>query len=278
MNYKLTTLVENELSQGSHLIKEHGLSIFIESPNGKILFDTGQSDAFLKNAKALDVPLEELSNVVISHGHYDHSGGLMALIDEGIDKFKLNVSQYFFREKFKNEMGKAKYIGNQFHIYDFAARNIDCNIIKNDINEIFPDIFLVTNFERICVDETPNPKFFYREEGECVIDTFDDEVALLIRSQEGLVLIFGCSHPGVMNMIQSIKKSFQEPLKMLIGGTHLVNADDKRIDETIRMLKDLNIDRIGVSHCTGEKAAARIKEEFGERFFHNRTGSVIEFD
>lgn len=278
MNYRLTTLVENEAPEGSSLINEHGLSVFIESPAGNILFDTGETGAFLKNAKTLGIPIETISNVIISHGHHDHSNGLMSLIDDGVDAFTLNVSQFFYREKFRNVPGDQSFTGHDYHLEDIAAKNIKIDLIKEDVTEVIPNIFLVTNFERNFTAETTHPRFVYKENGKTVLDPFDDEVALVIKSADGLVLIFGCSHPGVVNMINSVKKHFDEPIKTLIGGTHLKIADRKRIDDTIEILKNIGVDKIGVSHCTGKEATQRIKEEFGDAFFKNITGSVIEFD
>lgn len=277
MKIKLTTLVENDAKFNSGLISEHGFSVFVESPHGNILFDTGQSDAFLKNAKVLGVPIETIKKVVISHAHYDHSGGFMSLMDAGIVDFRLIVSQFFFREKFKKTIGDIKYIGNNFNTYDLATKNIEISTISSNVTEISPKIYVVTNFKRNCEYEPLNEKFLYRTKEGYSVDPFLDEIALVIRSKKGLVVIFGCSHPGAINMLDSIDEYFSESIYMLLGGLHLRSSEDERILKTIDKIKELKIEKIGVSHCTGKHTSEMMKEVFGEKYFENITGTCIKF-
>ncbi len=115
MNFKITTLIENNPDENNFLLSEHGLSLYIETDEMKILFDTGQSGDFIENAEKLNVDLSDLKYVVLSHGHYDHSGGFRKLVDKVGNSYKLIVGEKFFNNKYKLiERDTYKYNGNSF--------------------------------------------------------------------------------------------------------------------------------------------------------------------
>jgi 7,8-dihydropterin-6-yl-methyl-4-(beta-D-ribofuranosyl)aminobenzene 5'-phosphate synthase len=276
VNWKITTLIENKSAGLEFLKTEHGLSILIESPQGNVLMDTGQTGQFIENAQVLGVDLKKIDQTVLSHGHYDHAGGFMALLPYLEKSTTLWFSQFIHREKFKLEGENRKYIGNPFQLHEFISKGFEPRSVIEDVTLILPNVFIVTNFERNSPLENDNPKFVYRDREKYVVDTFDDEISLVLKTESGLVVILGCAHPGVINMLSTIRKRFVEPIHMLIGGTHLNSASDERIKRTIEVLKEMEIERIGVSHCTGDHAVEMFREAFQDGFFENNTGTIIE--
>ena len=148
--------------------------------------------------------------------------------------------------------------------------------IEEDSREIFPGITIHRNFERITDYEQGNPHFFVKEKGVYKKDDFTDEIAIALEIKDGIVVITGCSHPGIMNIIYTIQKRSKKKICGIVGGTHLVEADESRLKKTIAALKEINIEFIAVSHCTGDENLEIIKNAFGKKFIFNCTGNVIK--
>ena len=280
MGWKLTTLIENHMDKEEKYINEHGLSILIESteiePPIRLLMDTGQSGLFYDNAEKMGISLRDINAVVISHAHYDHAGGVEKLIRE-VPVRKMYVGKNFFQEKYyKKKDGTLKDIGISFTREDLEKHFVEVYEIKEDMQHFFPGITLYRNFEHTVEYELLNPRFFVKEiNGDYTKDNFMDEVALTLDTEEGIIVITGCSHPGIMNILKTIKKRSGKKIYGVVGGTHLVEADEERLRKTMSDLKDLDIKFIAVSHCTGEDNLDIIKENFGEKFIFNCTGNVI---
>ncbi len=273
MALKITTLIENTKGEHLALQSEHGISFFIEKDGHKLLFDTGQSGTFLENAEQLQVDLSDLEYVIISHGHYDHSGGLQALT-EVAKKFELIVGDGFFNKKYGYKNNSYEYLGNNFDEQFLEQRGIPYSLVEKDITEIIPGIYVITNFPRIHTDEAINTRFKLMKDGNFINDPFNDEVLVAIDTPEGLVILLGCSHPGMKNMLDSVRNLLGKPIYAVLGGTHLVEANDGSLDISMEYLNTSEMKVIGVSHCTGEKAMSNLSIS-NERYFHNRTGSSL---
>lgn len=277
MNLKITTLIENKPSINPQLYYEHSLSLYIEAGKIKILFDTGQSGDFIKNAELLKTNLSKIDYVLLSHGHYDHSGGFEKFANAFKEPYKLIVGKDFFNSKYKLiEEGTYKYNGNSFDENFIDKNNISINYIKEDMYYISENIMIFSNFKNSNDFELSNPKFKIKNNEKYILDKFPDEIALAVKVDKGLVVIVGCSHVGIVNILETIMKRTNMPIYGVIGGTHLVEADDLRLNKTIDFFKKNDIKVLRMSHCTGEEAIERIKLEFGERFKYNNTGNVID--
>lgn len=276
---KIVTLIENTLEDNSTLIKEHGLSIFIETEEGNILFDTGQSGNFILNAEKLNINLNKVDFIVLSHGHYDHAGGMKPLLEYIQTKPKLYVSQYFFLNSQKyylldESKSNLKYIGIDFNESYILDKNIPINYINSYSYALTSKINIISNFQRSCNFESLNKNMKIKINDKFYTDSFDDEIALTIDTPKGLLVIVGCSHLGIVNIVNSIIKRTNKKIYGIIGGTHLIEADTHRINKTIQYLKDMNIQLIGVSHCTGKNAIETLKKET-VKLFINYTGKTI---
>ena len=277
MEVRITTLIENNMDDHSQLIYEHGLSLYIEADGKKILFDTGESGAFVDNAKSLNIDLQSLDFCIISHGHYDHSGGVKKFISEMKIVPPFVVGDEFFRPKYKTtDVPGFKYNGNSFDEEFMENNQISLRKIKEGVVYLTEKIIVFHHFSRDTDYEKRNNRFFIKEHEEYIPDNFDDEIALGMITKKGLVVIVGCSHVGIVNILKTISKRVTIPIYAVIGGTHLIEADEQRIRHTIEAFKEMDIQLLALSHCTGEEGIRLIREEREEQFLYNNTGNVIE--
>ena len=274
---KIITLIENNPDEHGQLYHEHGLSLLIEADHKRILFDTGQSGAFVENAVRLKQDLNKLDYVIISHGHYDHSGGFMKLVSTVEKLPNLIVGEEFFWPKHKRlENGSYKFNGNSFTEEYCKEQKISLLKVHEEFFPLTERIMIFHHIERKNDFEQRNGKFFVKKGIEFIPDDFEDELILGIKTEKGLVVIAGCSHAGIINIIDTIARKAKLPVYAVIGGTHLVEADEKRIQKTVAAMKDRGILLAAVSHCTGEEGICGLRREFGNRFLYNNTGNVIE--
>lgn len=277
---KITTLIENMPDEGGKLAFEHGFSVFVEFDGKKILFDTGQSGAFVNNAKKLGIRLSEADFVVLSHGHYDHTGGVPALLKELRKKIPCYIGKEFFEPKYKLlEDDTYKYNGNPFpqELLEMEESPVELVRVEEDVTWLTEHIVLFKNFARVSGFEEVNPKFFLKEEGGYVQDYFVDEVALGLLTEQGLVLVAGCSHVGIVNILEHVKRVWKVPVVAVLGGTHLVEAGEERLRKTVEAFKAHGVTIVAVSHCTGEVGMELLRREFPDGFVLNNTGNVMVF-
>lgn len=286
---KITTLIENSQDDQKVLKNEHGLAMFIETPDFNILFDTGKSGDFIDNAQKLKVDLYKTDVIVLSHAHYDHCGGIKRFVETFDVKPQLFVGQDFFKNSdryhysdgsikidFSKEAGYT-YIGVNFDEKYLESNKIPISFVNSGITKISENIYICSNFNKYHDFEKANKSMQIKVEDKYITDSFSDEIALVLDTPKGLLIILGCSHPGVLNMVTTISESLKKKVLGVIGGTHLIEADNDRIKKTIEYFNKLGISMIGVSHCTGEKAVELFSQEC-KGFFINKTATVIEIE
>lgn len=276
MALTITTLIENSPGEHKGLAHEHGLSFHIVKDGHVLLFDSGQSGSFLDNARELRIDPSDVAHVVLSHGHYDHSGGLPHLA-ELTTRFELLVGAGFFREKYGDRDNAVEFLGNNFDKAFLQREGIRWRELSDPVTEIVPGVYAITDFERTHADEKVNPRFTLRTADGFEPDPFTDEVCLAIDTPKGLVVLLGCSHPGVKNLLDTVLKRLNRPIHAVMGGTHMVEADADSVAKSVDFFLAKDIQAIGVSHCTGEKAMCSLEKLEG-RYFHNRTGSSLYID
>ena len=274
---KITTLVENSITTGlAPLMGEHGLSFFIDTGDRKILFDTGKGLTLLSNADALGINLETIDTVVLSHGHYDHAGGLKYLIKRNND---LTVIAHpgIFDNKLVLRDNKYHSIGIPDDKKILADSGIKIKLEKGPVTidrRIIStgEIPMETDFEEI------EPIFFSGKSGSEVPDTIIDDRSLILDTKKGLVVIFGCAHRGVINTLKyATKLTGIKNVHAILGGIHLMSADQAKLKKIFRCLKDYHIEKMILGHCTGFYTTAGFVNEFGNKIIPNTVGHVIEF-
>ena len=289
MNWTITTLIENHMDKEGRYACEHGLSVLIEGQDFRMLMDTGESGAFYDNSLRMGISLSHLDALLFSHAHYDHTGGLLRLVKEGDVPERIYVGRHFFRKCYHSlSDGRMKYIGTKFDSQMIKDLRLPVEEIDADEKEIAPGITVFRNFPQVTAYEEYNPDFFYQEEdpscgpyGRCVDsmsyhpDIFEDELAVALDTDDGLFVIVGCSHPGIVNILTAISERTGKKICGLIGGTHLMDADETRVKKTIGDFKKFGVKTLGVSHCTGDGNIEILKDSFGDSFMENYTGNVI---
>lgn len=277
MELRITTLIENNPDDKGRLFHEHGLSLFVEVGELKILFDTGKSGKFTQNAQVLNKNLNKLDYCVLSHGHYDHSGGVVTLLKSISNYPQFVIGEDFFNEKYKTmENPEYVYNGNPFEEEFLLKRGIEVIKVSESMKYLSDRVVIFHHFSSFTEYEKRNNRFYIKKEEDFIPDDFDDEIAMGVLTSKGLVLIVGCSHVGIINMLKTVNEHLHMPIYAIVGGTHLIEADAERLNETVNELKQMNITQIAVSHCTGEEGIQRLQQEFPLEFLYNNTGNVIE--
>jgi len=272
MGIRITTLTENTAGYG--LVGEWGLSIFIEADEVKILFDTGLGNAALLNSHVMGIDLSSVDRIVLSHGHIDHTGGLREIVRE-TGKVEVIAHPDAWKPKYAGTPDVNSYIGIPFQREELESLGAAFSLTMEPVwlsDRILTtgEIPMVTDYEKI------DPMLLVKENGHIIPDPLADDLSLVIKTDEGLAVILGCGHRGVVNtLIHSRNLTGEERINTVIGGIHLFNASEERLLRTTADLKEMGVKRLGVSHCTGFYASAWLAQEFGEAFFLNNTGSRV---
>lgn len=274
----LRTLLENNLSQNKALTAGHGLSFLVETERTKILFDCSAGSAARENAAKMNADPTEADYVVLSHSHYDHAGGYPDMVAHGV-RAPLITGPEFFEEKYAREGEKYVYLGCGFG-ENFLVENGISHRVCRGFETLEKGCYAVGGFKRFYDFEKAPARFVRRTAAGMIEDDFPDEICLVLESEKGLVMIVGCSHPGILNMIESVRERFGQPVYAVFGGSHLVEADEARLGETMRIVKEMGIALAGFNHCTGDTAQNCLSQNLlqnndGTLYTHLKTGDCI---
>jgi 7,8-dihydropterin-6-yl-methyl-4-(beta-D-ribofuranosyl)aminobenzene 5'-phosphate synthase len=273
---RITVLVENTAA-GQGLLAEHGLAIWIEHGGHRILFDTGQGYALKKNARHLGIPLDSAEAIVLSHGHYDHTGGLAEVIQmSGLPRVFLHPAALAPRYA-RSSGGASRAIGMPESCVE-AVRGRAEVIWTESPTEIYPGIHVTGPVPRMTDFEDTGGPFF--EDARCERpDLLPDDQALFLETERGLVVIAGCAHAGVINTLNYIQKlTGEKTFYSLIGGMHLAAAGPERMAQTIAGFRRFGLQQLMPGHCTGFQAMARLWHEFTSMYRSCVVGAFIEFE
>lgn len=258
---------------------EHGFAAYVETERGNYLFDTGAGEGLIPNLLQFDKDPLSIQKIILSHGHQDHTGGLASILELlGEVEVLAHPDLFSARYRISQKEGKEvrRFVGLKFrrtYLESLGGRFI----LEKNFREVTREMFLTGEVPRKTSFERGDPKLFAESQGKLIPDPIWDDQSLVIESQKGLVLLLGCAHAGMINILEHvIAKTGKDRIHAIIGGTHLDFASSSQVEETIAALKKFRVDRIGVSHCTGLKTASRLYTEFGERFFFGQVGEALE--
>jgi 7,8-dihydropterin-6-yl-methyl-4-(beta-D-ribofuranosyl)aminobenzene 5'-phosphate synthase len=270
----ITILVDNKADDG--LLAEHGLALWIETGSLRILFDTGQGKALPYNAGILGIDLQDADALVLSHGHYDHTGGVPYVIGRkpNLDIYchpAVVVPRYSIRSADQPKpihMSQDSKIALHHLSFDRLHWVSQPMLLTSDIGVTGP-----IPRKNGCED-TGGP-FFLDSHGQHA-DPINDDQALWIKTSRGLVIIVGCSHAGLVNTIDAIRESTGESsVVAVIGGFHLQNASEERLQKTVMALQGPDFGMLIPCHCTGDAALKRFCASFGDRVRPGHAGMRI---
>lgn len=272
---KITLVVDNTAEDA--LLCEHGFAAWIELGGQKILFDTGQGAALLPNCERLGIDLAQASALVLSHGHYDHTGKLPEFLACN-PSATLFFGPGFRKTRFSchpDQAARDISVGDTVRAALKALPEARCTEVTAH-RYLYPGVGLSGPIPRlVSFEDCGGPFFLDAEKHEA--DLLDDELALWFETTDGLLILTGCCHAGLLNTIDHVRQvSGRSRIHGIIGGLHLMNASAQRLDQTCRSLADCAPDFVVPCHCTGEQAAQRLMQELGEQMVRpGRAGQVF---
>jgi 7,8-dihydropterin-6-yl-methyl-4-(beta-D-ribofuranosyl)aminobenzene 5'-phosphate synthase len=282
MSVKALVLCENSVFGNMGAVAEHGWSVWLETPAGPFLFDTGQGNTLLANASHFKIPLEDAQAVLISHHHVDHTGGLLAAVrairrDPERQRVPVYAHPDLFKDSFFDRKGTLSYVGLPHTRTALEMAGADFRL-ETGWQEIAPGLFMTGEVPRRTTYEVGDPNTrHYDDSGQIVFDPIRDDQTVVIDTPAGLLVVLGCAHAGLINILSYVsEQTGTSRFHAVIGGTHLGPVGEDQVAQTIAALHEFDIGRIGISHCTGQKVAARLAREFGDRFFFCSVGTTIE--
>lgn len=265
---QVACVVDDAVQPSSPFWGEHGLAFLIETEGSRVLFDIGQSGTvLLHNLALLEIDAATIDAVAISHAHYDHTGGLPALLGHLRPGTPLYAQPDLFRERFSRREGEMQSVGLSLTRAELAERMI------LDLNEMPQEITsgIWTTGE---IHQRPEPEgssdYHLMREGDALLtDAYRDDMALVLQRGEALVLLCGCCHAGLLNTLAHVRRTFERPIELIAGGLHLTSADRgylARIGEVLSAMSTLQ--GVYPNHCSGEAATIALTQILGPAMVH----------
>lgn len=281
MNVKVTVVIDNCVPIGASapFLGEHGLSMLLETQNKRLLLDAGQSSAIVHNLGLLGVSPASIDLIAISHGHYDHTGGLYPLLTQAGKMLPLYLHEAAFGPRYAASGGKRKFIGIPHRREQLEALGADFRMVLEP-TEVLPGLWVSGPVPRSTSYETGDARLVVHDDTtvcDCQ-DEISDDMALFYKGSKGLVVVSGCTHSGLVNMVRhGLAVTGATRLQGWIGGTHLGPVSGSQQDQTIAELLAFAPDFVAANHCTGFQMMSRLQHAFGDRFIPAFVGTVIEF-
>lgn len=279
---KITALMENQAPEG--LQCEHGLCVHIEYKGKNYLLDTASSDAFIENAKALNVDLSKIDMAFLSHAHYDHSGGYEGFfaINDHAPVYLQSTARDAFYYKIAGPLKKDIGIpGGILEKYSHRFCYIDGD------KKLAEGVHLLSHHTPGLEVRGKHAHMYRSVAGNLFVDDFSHEQSIIFEVKEGLVVFNSCCHGGVENIIQEVKTAFPgKNILAVIGGFHLMGVTgvescafpENEIRSLGRHLAQTNVKSFYTGHCTGRPAFTLLKEELPSKVEYFMTGTVLEFE
>lgn len=273
--YKVTCLVNDCVLFGSNFWGEHGQSFLIEGSNGDVLYDAGMTSGVIAhNLQELRKNLKNVRTIAISHGHNDHTGGLMWAIEEARNA-KVVAAPELFGEKWIKRKGKFVEIGIPFTRE--AIEEKASVILSRDPIELLPGVVLSGDIPRIHPEENPDPGNWKQDNDTGEIDDFPDDRSLFLKTEKGIVIITGCCHAGLINTIDYASDLFSAPIRAVVGGNHLITASPAKIEWIFSKLSKQPSCKYYLNHCVGIDTYGTFLSRFKKSVKYIGSGDSIQF-
>lgn len=274
---QITCVVNNSVQQGTPLWGEHGLSFWIETDQGCLLFDTGQTAAVLwHNLALLGRPVTKLEAVVLSHAHYDHTGGLPTLLANrpGLPVY---ASPDVGRPRFSQKEGRFRFIGLPLPLAGVAE--LAELRLRAEPAEILPGVWTTGEIPGRVEPEGRSPGHVVPDGEGWQPDPYRDDMSMVVETQAGLVVVCGCCHAGLLNTLAHVAERFEGPIIAILGGTHLVSAQGAALERVVdRLAEQYGSPRLYPNHCSGERAYVALAAAFGDRTQPCPAGLTLTFE
>lgn len=278
---KITVVVNNyvPISASKPFIAEHGFSLLLEKNDHKLLLDTGQSDAVVNNLSLLGVHPDALDAVVLSHGHYDHAGGLQYLLQHRTKPLSVYAHPKIFKERYSLAGGSKHYIGIPCSCEELTALGAVWHFAAEPA-QIWPDLLFSGQVPRTISYEKGDSKLVVPTDtcGDCQ-DGIEDDISLYYHTGDGLAVIGGCTHAGMINTLEyGMRLLGEKRLKAWVGGTHLGPVSASQQEQTMQALAEYTPELLATGHCTGIRMLSVLEQRFGTCVKHCYVGRVLNID
>ena len=272
---RVAVVVENRAST-RNVLSEHGLSLWIEHEDKYVLFDTGGGRALLPNVRSIGVPLEKTDAIVLSHGHYDHTGGLLDALKTIGHEVPVFLHPAALEGKFSKTAGAARRINlpevNRTCIEAYGGM---IRFVEGP-TEIVPGLFATGPVPRVTEYEKPPGNFFLDE--KCTIpDPLVDDQSVYFHCGGRLIVLCGCAHSGVVNTVRYVAELTGDAPSGVFGGMHLLQSSPEVIDRTIADLRDMDVSQFGPCHCTGLPMTAALWDRYPGECRDFGCGQTVDF-
>ena len=274
---RITVLAENTVRQ-ANLLAEHGLAFWIEADRQHILFDTGQGNVLRHNAKCLEIPLDTAEKVVISHGHFDHTGGLKDVLDTA-RQIDLYLHPAALEAKYhRKKTPPHRSIGIPGLAEQVLRRQTQNLVWTGGPTTLMEGVYITGEIpRRNHFEDTGGP--FYLDRSCTESDPLLDDQALYVETPAGIVVVLGCAHAGVVNTLDYVAElTGRDQIHAVLGGMHLVRATTQRLEATVEALKRYGVRKIGTAHCTGIRATSYLWSQLPDECFECSVGSVFNIE
>ena len=272
---RIRCLVDNSVRAGSEYWGEHGLAVLIETPRGRVLLDTGRSGTvLLHNLELARLDPASFAALVLSHAHYDHTGGLAVLLARS-GRIPLYAHPDLFRDRFSRRGREVRSIGlslGRAELEHLAELRLSA-----EPQEVLPGVFTTGEIRGRSEPEGRAPNHLVLQGRRWAPDPYRDDLSLVLHAPQGLLVLCGCCHAGLLNTLQQVRRTFPGPIQAVLGGTHLVSADAAQIEHVVETLRDYGPPRLYPNHCSGQSAYVALAGAFGERVAPFAAGDELTF-
>jgi 7,8-dihydropterin-6-yl-methyl-4-(beta-D-ribofuranosyl)aminobenzene 5'-phosphate synthase len=271
----ISVLTDNTASYG--YLAEWGLSLFVRTENNCLLLDTGFTETAVHNSAKLGVNLASADLIVLSHGHRDHTGGLLKVLSRSGGKPVLCHPSALESKVSRRNGQPERRIGIPFTKIEIESLGANLKFISEP-GEIVRGVLASGEVPMTNDFETIDESLYHEAMGALAPDPCLDDLSLAFPTGEGLVIVLGCAHRGAINIIRHFQDIAGESrVQALVGGMHLTHASEGRLSSTVQTLKELGARKLVLGHCTGFHAMARLAHEFGEAFVPMAAGTTHIF-
>jgi 7,8-dihydropterin-6-yl-methyl-4-(beta-D-ribofuranosyl)aminobenzene 5'-phosphate synthase len=271
---KITCVVDDRGRPGSGLEPEHGASFLIEADGHTLLFDTGQSGSvLLHNLAVLGFSPDEIEALILSHAHDDHTGGLASFL-ERVPGIPLYAHPDLFRKRYTKADTGPRLVGPAMS-RAALARQADLRL-SAEATEVFPGVWTTGEITPRPEPEGRSMPHLVRQGSGWTADPYRDDLAVVLKTAQGLVLVCGCCHAGLLNTCARVRSVFGSDPVAVVGGMHLLHADAPTMEYVVEKLRDYGPPQLWIGHCTGDRAFLALKAAFGDLVSLCPVGTVLE--